>query len=70
MSPQLTAAMYEKSYYTIEITRDWGLLDQNYVATIVARQDPTNLLLQKTEHRFKTAEDVAEWVLVAVDAWL
>lgn len=69
MSPQLLAAR-EADKYVIEISKEFGLDGRNYQASVIARTLDRSEVIGETSHRFVTVEDLAEWVLVAVDAWL
>jgi|DEB0MinimDraft_10_1074344.scaffolds.fasta_scaffold242192_1 hypothetical protein len=69
MSPQLLAAR-EADKYVIEISKEFGLNGPNYKASVIARTSEESEVIGETSHRFVTVEGLAEWVLVAVDAWL
>lgn len=69
MSPQLLAAK-EADKYVIEISKEFGLDGRNYRASVIAKSSEDSEVISETSHRFLTVEDLAEWVTVAVDAWL
>jgi hypothetical protein len=69
MTPQLVAAGKTENY-VIEIAKTFGLDGRNYIAKVVAKSEDDSKILAETLHRFRTMDELTEWLQVAVDAWL